>query len=284
MVKTAVSTLGMPGCGLADAIELATAFKLDGLELRLHPDTGIHAGLPGEERRAVRAAIEDAGLEIPVLAGYVRIAAEGPDEPAVAALRADLQLASDLGAEAVRVFPGGNDLDAATRRLLAVADLGVRVLVEIHDDLPTGASVATLLNRASAAAPAAPRRRPPSRPPSSPSPGPDTPPIRSGEQLQVGAIWDVLHPWRSGEHPDATVSALGQWLDYVQIKDAASDLTPVPLGTGGVPLDEVREALAAVGYEGWISLEWERTWYPHSVPVEEALPGALAWIDTYRKA
>ncbi|MFC4908127.1 sugar phosphate isomerase/epimerase family protein [Actinomadura gamaensis] len=270
MVKTAVSTLGMPGCGLADAINIATRFGLDGLELRLHPDTGVHPGLSARDRQAVRAAIEDAGLEVPVLAGYVQIAAEGPDIPVIEALRADLLLAGDLGAQAVRVFPGGEHSEAASRRLRAIADLGVRVLIETHDALPTGASVAALLSHARASLSTEPAAFPSLH--------------GAEEDLQFGAIWDVLHPWKSGESPAETVATLGPWLDYVQIKDASADLTPVPLGSGGVPLDQVRTALATAGYSGWISLEWERTWYPDAVPVEEALPGALAWIDAYRRA
>ncbi|GAA3241854.1 sugar phosphate isomerase/epimerase family protein [Actinocorallia longicatena] len=238
-----MSTLGMPGEGVAGAAALARRFGLDGLELRLHPGTGVHAGLDGDGRRRV---LDLLGGIVPVcLAGYVRISAPGDDEAVIAGLRADLELARDLGASYVRVFPGGTDLAAAARRLAAVADEGPVVLVETHDALPTGAAVAELLAGAPSAA----------------------------------AIWDLLHPWRHGEAPAATLAALGGRTAYVQIKDAVSadDPAPVPLGTGSVPLAEARELLD--GFGGWVSLEWERTWYPDAAPVEEIVPGALAWVE-----
>ncbi|HVK26227.1 MAG TPA: TIM barrel protein [Actinokineospora sp.] len=241
-MRLALSTLGLPGASLAEAVALARRFGIEGLELRLHPDAGVHAGLDGARRSQV---VRTLGSLVPVcLAGYVRISAPGADGPVVDALRADLDLARDLGARHVRVFPGGTDLDAAARRLAAVADHDVTVLVETHDALPTGIAVAELLAMA-------PR---------------------------AGAIWDLLHPWRAGEDPADTLAALGDRIVCVQIKDAvsATDTTPVRLGTGAVPLKQARDLLH--GFDGWVSLEWERTWYPHVEPVEEIIPGALSWV------
>jgi sugar phosphate isomerase/epimerase len=173
----------------------------------------------------------------------------------VAELAAGLRLAHALGAGGLRVFPGGTDAAAAARRIRAA--LGdspgtALVLVETHDELPTGAAVARLLDAA-------------------------------GVPARTGAIWDVLHPWRHGERPGDTLSALGGRLSYVQIKDAAPDLTPVQLCTGTVPLDEIGALLRAAGYDGWASLEWERTWYPEVAPVTEVLPAARAWVRRFSR-
>ncbi|GAA0431271.1 xylose isomerase [Acrocarpospora corrugata] len=253
-MRLAVSTLGLPGEDLAAAIETAARFGCEGLELRLHPDTGVFAGLDAGERVAVREAIRGRGLEVAAVAGYIRIAEAGPDEVVIAGLRADLELAADLGASGVRVFPGGTDAEAAGRRILAVAGLcrerGVRVLVETHDALPTGAAVGRLLDV-----------------------------VDLGDV--TGAIWDVVHPWRHGETPADTCAALNGHLSYVQIKDAVSstDTTPRPLWAGSVPLDTCGELLR--GFGGWVSLEWERTWYPDVEPVDQVLPGAREWVSRY---
>lgn len=255
-MKLAVSTLGMPGEDLDAAIEIALRHGCQGLELRLHPDTGVHTGLSVADRENVKARVEAAGLEISALAGYVRVCEPGDDPPVVEALLRELTLAADLGAPGVRVFPRGDDPAIGARRLKEVAgtarDLGVRVLVETHDLMATGAAVASLLEAA-------------------------------GEPDTTGAIWDLLHPWRNGESPARTLEALAPYLAYVQVKDAvaADDTTPVPMGAGAVPLEECGELLRAAGYDGWVSLEWERTWYPGVAPVDEILPGAAAWVSRY---
>lgn len=255
-MKLSVSTLGLPGVGLDGAIEVATKHGCQGLELRLHPDTGVHVGLSAEERADVRRRVEAANLEISALAGYVRVCEPGDDAEKIEALTQELRLAGDLGAPGVRVFPRGDDPAVGARRLKAVAgtarELGVRVLVETHDLMATGQAVAGLLEAA-------------------------------GEPDTTGALWDLLHPWRHDESPARTLEALAPYLAYVQVKDAVSahDTTPVPMGSGSVPLDECGELLRAAGYDGWVSLEWERTWYPHVAPVGEILPGAAAWVSRY---
>ncbi|MGV9306812.1 sugar phosphate isomerase/epimerase family protein [Nonomuraea sp. NPDC003727] len=256
-MKLAVSTLGMPGEGLESAIAVAAAGGCHGLELRLHPDTGVHAGLPPADRAAAREKIADAGLSIAALAGYVGICDPAPaDDTVVGDLLADLRLAADLGAPGVRVFPRGDDPAVGARRLRAVADtaaaLGVRVFVETHDKMPTGAAVAALLSA-------------------------------TGRPDAAVALWDLLHPWRHGEPLEETLGALAPYLAYVQVKDAvsATDTTPVPLWSGAVPLDAAGELLRAHGYDGWVSLEWERTWYPQVAPVQDVLPGAADWVRRF---
>ncbi|MEV4217871.1 TIM barrel protein [Nonomuraea sp. NPDC049725] len=254
-MRLAVSTLGMPGAGLGEALAVAGRFGCAGVELRLHEDTGVHAGLGPGERREVRRRVAAAGLEVSALAGYVRLCEPGDDGPVVEALLKDLRLAAELGAGGVRVFPRGDDPAVGARRLRAVAGeaaaLGVKVLVETHDQMATGAAVAALLREAGVA--------------------------------QAAALWDLLHPWRNGEEPAATLAALAPYLEYVQVKDAvsAADTTPVAMGEGGVPLEEAGGLLRAHGYRGWVSLEWERTWYPQVAPVEEILPGAAAWVRRF---
>ncbi|WP_331766609.1 sugar phosphate isomerase/epimerase family protein [Embleya sp. NBC_00896] len=256
----AFSTLGAPGRPVHEHIVRALRHGCTGLELRVHPDEHVHLDLPDHERRAVRDRIADAGLAIPCLAGYAGICAPTPDRTVLAAIRRLLDLAHDLDASAIRVFPGGTgegDAERAERRLAAllphVAGSGVTLLVETHDSHPTGAAVASLIR---------------------PFAGP------------VAAIWDALHPWRHGERPADTATALAGLLGYVQIKDAvsATDTTPVPLGTGSVPLTAIGTTLREHAWRGWVSLEWERAWYPNVAPLDGVLPGAAEWVTQYGSA
>lgn len=254
-MRLAVSTLGMPGQGLREAIEIAASHDCAGLELRLHPDTGVHLEMTEASQAAALEMTRASGLAVVALAGYARVAAPGLDAPVVAELAVGLRLAHALGADALRVFPGGTDVPAAARRIreaLRDSPGAARVLVETHDEMPTGAAVARLLDAV-------------------------------GLPARTGAVWDVLHPSRHGERPPETFSALRGRLAYVRIKDADADAAPVPLGTGAVPLREIGESLRAGGYDGWASLEWERTWYPGVAPVTRVLPAARAWVREFSR-
>ncbi|MDI3404310.1 sugar phosphate isomerase/epimerase family protein [Streptomyces cavernicola] len=251
-MKLAFSTLGVPGMPLSDVVRLATAHGYHGVELRAHPEEPVHLGLSGAERADAAAEFKASGVEVLGIAGYARVAAPGADEPVLAELRALCDLARDLGAPYVRVFPGGgeqspDEADAtAVRRLGAAAeyaaDAGVRVLLETHDSHRTGAAATRVLGTVG--------------------------------HLHVGALWDVMHTWLGGEQPSASYAALAPYLGYVQVKDIASadDTVPLALGSGVLPLTECVELLSRKGWDGWLCWEYEARWHPEAAP----LPGQLA--------
>lgn len=252
-MRLAFSTLGVPSLPVPDVVSLATTHRFHGVELRAHPEEPVHPGLSPAARERVVEEFARAGVEIVGLAGYVRVAEPGDDEPVLAELRALLELGRDLGAPYVRVFPGGGaapseESDAtAVRRLSAVcghaADLAVRVLLETHDSHPTGSDVVRVLERVN--------------------------------HRSVGALWDVLHTWRGGEQPETSQLLLAPYLGYVQVKDVSSaeDTTPLPPGAGVLPLNGVVDALSRTGWEGWLCWEYERRWYPQVPALPELLGG-----------
>jgi sugar phosphate isomerase/epimerase len=251
-MKLAFSTLGVPGLPIPDVLRLATTHGYHGVELRTHPEEPVHLGLGLAERADVAAEFKASGVEILGLAGYVRVAAPGDDEPVLTELRALLELARDLGAPFVRVFPGGGteqspeEADATAARRLGRAaeyagDYGVRILLETHDSHRTGADAIRILG------PVGHRR--------------------------AGALWDVMHTWLGGEQPTDSFAALSPHLGYVQVKDIASieDTTPVALGAGVLPLGECVEILSRNSWDGWLCWEYEKRWYEAAAPLEDLL-------------
>ncbi|MYR94040.1 TIM barrel protein [Streptomyces sp. SID8374] len=248
-MKLAFSTLGVPGMPVAEVVRLAAEHGYRGVELRAHPEEPVHPGLSSLERADVVEAFKAAGVEILTVAGYVQVASEGDDEAVSAELAELVKLARDLGARYVRVFPGGGDQDpadadaTAARRLgsaaPAAADMGVSILLETHDTHRAGADVARIVGTVG--------------------------------HPRIGAIWDVLHTWLSGEEPSASHAVLAPHLGYVQVKDVASadDLTPLPLGAGVLPLADCLEPLAP---ETWVCWEYEKRWHPGAAE----LPGLLS--------
>lgn len=188
-MKLAFSTLGVPGLPIADVVRLAVTHGYHGVELRAHPEEPVHPGIGAGERAEVAAEFKAAGVEILGLAGYARVAAPGEDGPVLDEIRELLDLARDLGAPFVRVFPGADlaggqspdEADAVAARRLGTAaedaaDRGVRVLLETHDSHRTGADAIRVLG-----------------------------PVGHGS---VGALWDVMHTWLGGEQPSESYAAL----------------------------------------------------------------------------
>lgn len=265
-MRLAFSTLGVPAAPVSEVVRLAAEYGFEGVELRTHPEEPVHIGLSAAERAAVAGTFEAAGVHPLALAGYARVAGPGADGPVLEEIGALLELARDLGAGYVRVFPGGDGPShaahggvgsaatgdaTAVRRLSAVAplaaDLGVRLLLETHDSHRRAEDVARVLEAVG--------------------------------HPSVGALWDTMHTWLGGESPARSCRLLAPHLGYLQVKDvgSASLRTPLPPGSGVLPLTEAlgeltraRRAPAAGG--DWLCWEYEKRWFPEVPPLEGLLP------------
>ena len=100
-------------------------------------------------------------------------------------------------------------------------------------------------------------------------------------------MWDSHHPHRMGEPPADVYANLGRRIMLAQVKDArrgpGGDWELVLLGEGEVPVREMLGLLAAGGYRGWISVEWEKRWHPEIAEPQIALPQHLSvlaeWME-----
>jgi fatty-acyl-CoA synthase len=241
-MQVAFSNLAAPGWTLERTVEAVHELGYDGLELRLLDGEPIDvARLSATRRRAVAAALP--GVQLVCLDTSIELAGTFERE-----LPAALELAREWGTDTVRVFGGDvADLGDVARRLGPLLEPDVAVALETHDFFASALRVAEL--------------------------------VRLVDNPSLAAIWDVHHPTRVGESPADVVRALGSSIRLAHVKDArrrADDWELVPLGEGEVPVAECLSELRGAGYDGWLTVEWEKRWHPELAEPEAALPHELA--------
>jgi len=264
--RIAFSTLAFPDASLATAVSLGRKWGYGGVELRLIDGELIDPSMPAAARAAVKRTADGAGLPIVAVDSSIRLTGEDPGPE----LRRFLELASDWESPLVRVFGGAlatqdpartAQLQAAARALEAAVPaaerLGVAIGVETHDAFSASAVLAELLAM-----------------------------VESGS---VGAVWDSHHPHRMGERAAEVMARIGARTLLAQVKDARrapkrdDGWRLVLLGEGEVEVREMRGLLTAGGYQGWVSVEWEKRWHPEIEEPEVALPQHLdrlnSWLD-----
>ena len=266
-MKLAFTTLACPKWSLQQVIDAALQNGYEGLEWRLYDGEVITPALDSTARAQIGSSCRAAGLKIACLDTSVRVATPDPEQRA-GHLRdgiAMLEMAADWGAPFIRVFgspPENTPVDvaqaAAIECLAPLAkrgqELGVDVLLETHDAFSSTVVVMDVLNQVPAA----------------------------------GALWDTLHPCRVGELPTESAERLGERCLHVHVKDGrpvtgakgeAWDLTL--LGEGDVPVPAILSVLHSRGYDGWISVEWEKKWHPHLAEPEIAIPQHAELLRQY---
>ena len=261
-MRFAFSTLAFPGATLATAVSLGRSWGYAGVELRLVDGQLIDPSMSATDRSRVKQTV--AGLPVVAVDSSVRLT---DTEPAPA-LHRFLELANEWESPLVRVFGGPLPAEPKPRRarlekavgvleaVIPVADrLGVAVGIETHDDFSASSVVAEVLAMV--------------------------------DSRSVGAVWDSHHPYRMGELPAEVYDRLGPRLLLAQVKDARRSTAHeggwqlVLLGEGEVPVQEMLRLLAAGGYDGWVSVEWEKHWHPDIEEPAVALPQHLKLLKEW---
>ncbi len=263
------STLGCPQWSLKQILAFAEqqdfpAIELRGLEDKI--DITQHPDLAPERLPEVRQQLADRGLRVICLGASARM--HDLDAAQLDEAGRYIDLARALGTPYVRVFGdryvAAESREATRERIAAnlrrvgerAHSQGVTLLIESHGDFTDSPSLLEIVQRADSPA--------------------------------VAILWDAHHTFvASGETPADTVRQLGRWIRHTHLKDsvaAGADRRYVLTGTGEVPVRQQVEALAAIGYRGLYSFEWEKRWHPDIEEPEIAIRQYAEVASEYLRA
>jgi sugar phosphate isomerase/epimerase len=266
MMKTSFSTLACPDWSLPEVLRAAATYGYDGVELRVISRELDLWNLPefnSPSLAATRAVIQDHGLVIASMGSSACFHSPDVQERERnldSALRM-AEIAAGLGAPSIRVFgdriqPGrgrGQTIAWIADSLTWLADklkpAGVEVWLETHGDFASVADVSEIFVQLDCA--------------------------------QVGIIWDPANAFdQNGESP-LILPQVSSHIRHVHLKDLTRDAqgstSYALIGEGEFPFDTMFASLAAIGFDGFVSFEWEKLWHPELAPPEVALPHFIKW-------
>ena len=243
------STLGCPSWEWTKILDFAkthdfSAFELRGLLGTM--DLPTRPEFQPDRIAQCKRDVASRNLKIACVSSSAELHHADPEkrQQQIADAKRFIDLAASLGAPNVRVF--GNKIEGPREQVLArvasgLSELGtyagprgVTVIIESHGDFTDSPTLIEILSRA------------------------DSP--------SVGLLWDAHHTFVSGkEDPQFTVEKLGHYIRHTHLKDsvpAGDGRRYVLTGRGEVPVRKQVEVLAATGYTGCYTFEWEKVWHP----------------------
>jgi len=260
-MKLAFSTLGCPNWELGRIIQAARDFGYQGIELRaiggsldllqrreFQPDT-IEATHRRLAERNLAVCCIDSSCTFDSLDADAR-----HDQVELAVRHAEL--AAALDAPFIRGFPDRiqngasraetrDNIAGCLHKVAQRLPAGVRVGLETHGDFACGAAAAEI--------------------------------ARLADHPNVGLIWDVANSLEAGDPIEAALEEVVPYLLHVHLRDARpvagrEHWRPVLAGKGKVSFESAIGALGSIGYDGYVSFEWEKYWQPEIEEPEVALP------------
>jgi len=265
MIKTSFSTLACPDWSLAEILSRASTYGYEGVELRVVSRELDLWNLPEFQSRslsATRTLIEDHNLVITSMNSSACF--HSPDVEELqrnfdGALRM-AEIAAGIGAPSVRVFgdrvQSGNDRKhTATRIADSLSWLAERLMhteievwLETHGDFARSADVEEIFAQL--------------------------------DGLNVGIIWDPANAFEQRGEAPLIHPRLSSRIRHVHLKDLKKEALCscyVLPGEGEFPFNAMFSSLAEIGFDRFVSFEWEKLWHPELVAPEVALPHFIRW-------
>ena len=268
-MKFAFSTVSCPKWDFETIVSRAREYGYDGVEIRgflnesLLTSANVFVTAPDSVHRAFSAG----GVKIACLASSIamdqgggswRFWRETPNDRQSRELRTFIDTASRLGCPLVKIFD--TQVRPGQSRDSAGVALGDWLLP--HADYAAERDVVILIENALS--------------------------FRSAKEMwsildrlqhpSIACCWDVFNAALVGESPYFSVPVLNSKIAYTQVKDAKLGplgATYCKLGEGDVPVEKFVTRLMGVGYNGYVTVEWEKAWLPGLAEPEEILPDAI---------
>jgi sugar phosphate isomerase/epimerase len=266
----AFSTLACPDWDFETIVNRAKEYGYEGVEIRgfLNESILTSANVFLTDPKKLRSLFKLAGIEIACLASSIAMTGKKKADARLANdCRKFIDTAAELGCDRVRIFdasvrPGQNRSSAAIALgdwLMPLGDYAgernVCLVVENALSFKASKELWLVLERIS--------------------------------HPSIACCWDVFNAALIGETPYLSVPTLNSRIQYTQVKDA--QLGPLgasycKLGEGDVQVETFLQRLRGIGYEGWVTFEWEKAWLPGIAGPEESLPDAIKKLKEWTEA
>lgn len=246
-MKISFSTLSCPEWSWSDTYSIAKDLNFNGIEVRmLDDDIFAIKSRPfrGQKLPHIIEKLNELNLEIPCLSTGICLKQPENFSNTEAEIKVYAELAQKLNTPYVRLLADNNIspeeevdddviVDSLVKLIPLAEEYNITLLVETNGVYSDTARLAKVMDRV--------------------------------KSRKVAVLWDMHHPYRfAGESPETTVSNLGEYIKFVQVKD--SIMTPDGkleyrmIGNGDIPIKEMLALLESINYIGYISLEWVRQW------------------------
>jgi sugar phosphate isomerase/epimerase len=260
-MKFAFSTVSCPTWDFETIVSRAREYGYDGVEIRGFVNEAIltAANVFLSDPDKVHGLFREAGLDICCLASSIAMTQNKKRDKQLASdLRLYIDTAQRIGCPVVKVF------DTQARPGWSRASIGVLLgdwLLPLADYAAERDVVIVVENALS---------------------------FRNAKEMwgivdrlnhpSIGVCWDLFNAAMVGEGPSYSVPTLNSKILYTQIRDAK--LGPLgaqfcKVGEGDVQVRNFLRRLRGIGYEGYITLEWEKAWLPNLAEPEEILPDTI---------
>lgn len=256
IMKISFTTMATPGLTPRMQFEEAKRYGFDGVDLRMiERGMGeIPKSLTPKEAQTLR--LQTQGVEVPVLMCYNEKIQAGSKEMETSLLEY-MKIAAMLGAPAIRIFTGllkgRQDRDMLIAILKSVLEkdrTGTAIAMQNHINcsvtLHQALDVCETIN-----------------------------------DPRISLILSPDHAVLLNEPYEEILPELAAYTSQLYVADMSPDHKPVLPGQGIMPYTRILQSLCRNGFDGYVTLKWEKCWHPELPPYGDAFDAFLFWYRSF---
>jgi len=268
-MKFAFSTVSCPAWDFDTILARAKEYGYDGIEIRGFLNEAIltAANVFLTDPAKIKRTFGDAGIEIACLASSIAMTQNKKEDARLAGdLKKFIDTAAEIGCPIVKIFdtqvkPGWSRASIGVvfgDWLLPLGDYAaerdITIVVENALSFRSAKEMWTIIDRVN--------------------------------HPSIAVCWDLFNAALIGENPAYSVPTLNSKIAYTQIRDAKFGqlgATYTKVGEGEVQIRNFMRRLRGIGYDGYITFEWEKAWLVNLAEPEEVLPPAITQLREWAK-
>lgn len=267
-MKISFSTLSCPNWSWNKILQEAVRLGYDGIELRgVDGEMFLPKAAPfiAENIKTTMEKIKSKGLEITDLGSSVQFHDPEKYEEYLTEGKTYIDLAQALGVPYVRIFADHIPVKSEKEKTIELISKGIKelcsycegknviCLLETHGDFADINNIIPVLEKVNSA--------------------------------YVGILWDIEHTFKVyGEDVSEFLDKTWKFIKHTHIKDVkkvGNEFILTMIGEGDIPIGKLIGILKERGFDGYLSLEWEKKWFPSLEEPEVVLPAYIEYIKKY---
>lgn len=248
------TTMGTPGISISETVDIVKKYGFDSLELRLREDGEIKPDIAGDELENTKnllSKIEDYGLFC-----YNETHFAGQEKMESSMLEC-LELAEKTGAKRVRFFTGKIETEeeyevakAALKNVSLKYKGDVKIRLQNHSGNGLSCEQGIKL-------------------------------ISELNDKRITFIFSPDECLKRGEEYLSVIPEIAKITDQIFIADMTDDNKYCLIGEGIIPFDEILKKMKENGFDGHITLKWEKCWCDYLPTYEEGFPSFINYLEKY---
>lgn len=255
-MKISFTTMATPELNIHSQISVAKEYGFDGIDFRVMHDGKGEISLETGLKEANEIRRELNGINLPGILCYNKKIQDGHDNM-VSSILKHLHLAQMLEIPTIRIFTGKPENDTDLNYLITILqDVLEQDKSNVVIAMQNHIEASVTLHEALAV-------------------------CREMKTDRIGIIVSPDHAVLSGESMEDILPELAPFTTQMYVADLDEKHKLVPIGDGIIDFSHILDTLYANGFQGYVTLKWEKCWHNELDAYPIAFHSFLQWLKVF---